>query len=591
MLFRIGMNMVTLQKLSLPDRTFNSIEGVYYRINDKVRVYHDKGVFYFKENGFAIFDTYMNAFSVTTWKYYANLQKVYLVIQGKGQFLLRLVHIRHGWQHRYLFEHEVELDGAREFKVEIPEFENLGKGILFPLIIALSEGGEIYDISYVTDIEPPNKVKLGIVITHFNRQKNVKRAIERLRSNILNRDDLDIDLIIVDNSKNLCVENSDRIKVIPNYNLGGSGGFMKGFLYLEENNYTHALFMDDDALTENEAIIRTYRIFQYTQQKKLATAGALHTEATPGIIYEKGALFEGICKPLKRNLNIEHLSGVLKADREEVKIDYGGWWFFAFRLSDVKYLAFPYFVRGDDILFSIVNKFKIHCPIGVYVLGEDFGSKESPLHVYLDIRYHIINSILKGDISLHKIIAVLGYLFLKRLLSYRYESCQAFILAIEHVLKGPEFFEQNVDISKIREIINSFVKEEKASHIDLMDYEFDIANEHENKIRRLFRMLTLNGFLLPEFMLKNKMVYQEKTFSANLSRIFRYKKVLYYNVLDKTGYILTHDKKKILELLVNFGRSLFKLVIKYPRLKQEYNKKLAYLTSREFWKNVFRKYD
>lgn len=81
-----------------------------------------------------------------------------------------------------------------------------------------------------------------------------------------------------------------------------------------------------------------------------------------------------------------------------------------------------------------------------------------------------------------------------------------------------------MDISKVREIINSFIKEEKVSHINLMDYEFDVVNEHENKIRKLLGIITLNGFLIPGFMLKNKIVYHKKTFSANLSRIFGYKR-------------------------------------------------------------------
>lgn len=582
--------MIILQKLSFPEREFNSIDSMYYRINDKVKLNIDKNIFCFKEDGIISFDTYLNAFSITTWKYYANIENVYLILNGKGKFLLKLVYIRHGWQHKYLIEREIELNEGVDFKVEIPDFNNLGKGILFPVITAISEG-EIADIKYVTNTQPLNKVKLGIVITHFNRQKNVKQAVERLKNSILKQKDLDIDLIIIDNSKNLDIESTNRIKVIPNHNLGGSGGFMRGFLYLEENGYTHALFMDDDASTEGESIIRSYRIFQYTQLKKLALAGSLHKENTPGIIYEKGALFDGMCKPLKMNLNIEHIGGVLEADREELKVDYGGWWFFSFKLSDVKYLAFPYFVRGDDILFSITNKFKIHCPLGIYTLGDDFGVKETPLHVYLDIRYHIINSIFKQNVGLFRIIMVIGYLFFKRLFSYRYESCRAFNLAISHVLQGPEFFKKNVDISRIRETINSFVKEEKVSKIDLTEYEFELTTENESRLRKFFRILTVNGLLLPKFLMKDKIVYHEKTFSANLSRIFRFKKVLYYNNTDETGYLLTHDKIRILKLTLAFVVNLLRLIISYRKLKTEFKNNLEDLTSKEFWKEVFKKFD
>lgn len=581
--------MTILQKLSFPDFNLNSIDAMYYRVNDKVIVNNIEKKFIFKEGGFLKLDTYLNTFSVTTWKYYAGIDDLYISVRGKGNFLFRLVYIQHGCQHKYLREEVIELNKDSVFLTKVDNFQNLGKGIIFPVFTALSEG-EIEEVEYLTSLEPVNDVKLGIVITHFNRQKNVKQAVDRLSKTILSNKNLNIDLIIVDNSRNLDVISSDRIKVIPNHNLGGSGGFMRGLLYLEENGYTHALFMDDDASTEEESILRTCRIFQFTNIKKLAISGSLHMESIPGFIYEKGARFIGIYRPIKHMLNVENITGVIEADKEDIKADYGGWRFFAFRIKDVKYLAFPYFVRGDDILFSIVNKFKIHCPLGVYTLGDDFGAKETPLHVYLDIRYHIINSMIKG-VSFYKILAVLVYLYFKRLFSYRYESCNAFIMAIKDVLRGPEYFMENVDLSRIRNIINSFVKEEKPTKFDIAEYEFDYPeNIPENKILRVLRILTLNGLLIPHFLMKNKVIYHEKTFSADLGKIFRYKKVLYYNSQDETGYVLEHNKRKIITLSIGFFFNLVKLSLSFPFVKRKFISNLENITSKDFWKKVFEKY-
>ena len=62
-----------------------------------------------------------------------------------------------------------------------------------------------------------------------------------------------------------------------------------------------------------------------------------------------GARFDGLCRPNKCGLDLRYIHDLL-VNEEEEHIDYGGWWFFAFPIKDIKNYAFPYFVRGDDIL-------------------------------------------------------------------------------------------------------------------------------------------------------------------------------------------------------------------------------------------------
>jgi len=49
------------------------------------------------------------------------------------------------------------------------------------------------------------------------------------------------------------------VQLIPNKNVGGSGGFARGLVEaLQENTYSHFLFMDDDIELDSESI---YRLF------------------------------------------------------------------------------------------------------------------------------------------------------------------------------------------------------------------------------------------------------------------------------------------------------------------------------------------
>ena len=143
------------------------------------------------------------------------------------------------------------------------------------------EETQVVDFYYWTNTPPTNKVKLGIVITHFNRQKYVLPAIARLKEQLLDLPEFKdrVSLFVVDNSQNLPpIEN---VTIIPNENLGGAGGFSRGLLTLKESkDYTHCLFMDDDASCEVDGIKRTLALLTYAKDKELAVGGAMLREET-----------------------------------------------------------------------------------------------------------------------------------------------------------------------------------------------------------------------------------------------------------------------------------------------------------------------
>lgn len=62
-------------------------------------------------------------------------------------------------------------------------------------------------------------MKLGVVITHFNRKQYVVPAIQRIESQLLNDPQYEgkIDLVVVDNSKNITQEEAGiKPIIIPN---------------------------------------------------------------------------------------------------------------------------------------------------------------------------------------------------------------------------------------------------------------------------------------------------------------------------------------------------------------------------------------
>ena len=599
-----------VQHVVMPNLDFGATEELYVRAgNQNVAIHTCERALVFMDGGQVNFDTFFNGFTVDVWKKNCQLNDLFIVIKGSGRFLLRFGLHRMGHAHRWLTEQVVECKQCNDVIIELPFWDKLDDGMLYFYLEALTEatfkGG-----FFATSTLPVQNVRLGIVITHFNRKQFVIPAIQRINDQLLN-DPLykgNIDLIVVDNSKSISDEESYGITIIPNKNLGGSGGFTRGVLHLKDDGaFTHCLFMDDDASCEVESIRRCYHLLEYSTTEKFAVSGALMREFEPYRLHEKGALFAQGWLSLKQGLDLRNVEDLLFAEREDKKIKYGAWWFFAFKISDVQHYAFPFFVRGDDVQFGLQNDFSICTLNGIGCWGDDFGYKDGPLTRYLTARSLFLLMSVFGDAGLLTLLKIMCLRHLSALFSYNYASAKAARLAVTHFQLGPNFWIDNMDMSAIRAQIAGFSASEKLEPVKRFELQLtypELKNTDDNYIelnlvqgsnlgekecllRRILRVLSLNGFLLPSFMLKKGVVFQHKSSRANFQEIFLYREILYEYVPTGLGYIAEHDKKKFFTELLAFSRELWRFAFRYKSLKREYIKALPEMTSEEFWRKIY----
>ncbi|WGE75310.1 glycosyl transferase [Actinobacillus equuli] len=347
--------------------------------------------------------------------------------------------------------------------------------------------------------------------------------------------------------------------------------------------------MDDDASCEVESIKRTLTLLEYAKNPQLSIAGAMLRESEAFRQHENGARFDGLCRPNKCGLDLRHLNDLLLNEEEE-HIDYGGWWFFAFPIKDIKNYAFPYFVRGDDIGFGLKHKFDIVTLNGISTWQEDFTLKNGPLPYYLDARNHIMQHlqglIPQGLVGIYKTTA---RMCLKNLLTYNYETALAVICAMEDVAQGSDFWRQNVDMTNKRKAILSLVNNEKVRDIRIDEISFaKSGNPNESKLARLFRWATLNGHLLPKCFFKKGYVWQHKGFGGHLREVYRFSRVLYIHWPSRQGFMLEHNKKTFFEYLIRYCKAILILTLKHKQLSADYQSSYDELTSREFWKKQFK---
>lgn len=572
-----------LQRIIFPDAELGANLNLYYR-GDFVDCARDGKVFL--QTGERLwFDTYFNLLERSVWRDTCKIEEVIMRVEATGKFVLKVRALRDQDEPRTLQECIVDLPEGGQFTARIDEWASTAHELLFITVEALSDvefrGGGFY-----TTQAPVNDIKLGIVVTHFNRKNYVVPAIRRMTGRISDVHEK-ISLIVVDNSRNITEEEGRGATVIQNVNYGGAGGFTRGLLHLKDNGFSHCLFMDDDATCEIESILRTYTILTYAPDPKLAVAGSLMEEERTAVLIEKGGYFNGMWHPAYAGELLLHHSVLTEASRNVKPQNYGGWWFFAFKIDQIRHFPYPAFVRGDDVMFGLDNDFNMITPLGVNCWAEDFSLKEGPLTRYLGYRSFLFLNLTKFQHS-RKFFFKEGFKwFLSVAFSYNYASARALNQALDDVMKGPEFFVENMDASKIIQSINAYSASEKLAPMDLRHVDVVRKGVEERAFRRLVRTLTLNGMLFPKWLVKPGTIYQQKSFRGIYRQVFRFQRVLYYYPGKKVGFVAERSASAFMKLTFANLRLHWKLFRNFNKLSAAYKDAHGHMTGEAFWRKVY----
>ena len=172
------------------------------------------------------------------------------------------------------------------------------------------------------------------------------------------------------------------------------------------------------------------------------------------------------------------------------------------------------------------------------------------------------------------------------LYSYNYASARAFTLAVEHVMRGPEFWRENVDMIAVREELARSCSGEKMAPVE---FPHDITPRKlgESRFHRLIRKVTLNGFLLPDGLIRNKTVLERKSYAGDSRRIFKHRRVLYVAPNGNTGYLAEYDKKRFWEEYRLARKTARELSKSFETLRTQYRQALPDLTSEKFWRDIY----
>lgn len=536
------------------------------------------------------FDTYYNAFSIPLWRENVGLADTQLTMAGSGTVDVELWHLSNRNIKEFKQSVTIELTEDRQVVYDLDITNPFAYSGLVYIKIVAKRDVEVTAIAWQTRTAYRRDAKLGISVTHFNRKAYVLPAIKRIKDGLLDVAEWQekIDFIVVDNSKNITEEEAMGVTIIPNENTGGSGGFTRGFLYYKnDTDATHVLFMDDDASLEIESIKRAYQILSFAEKANTAVGAALFYEDRPDMLIERGAQLDAKATWLAkfRDTDATRAGDVLGQELDEEKNEYFGWWFNAFPIEYTDHLTLPYFVRGDDVSFGVLNKFHMVMGNGIAAIAENFDYKVAAMTEYLDLR----NKLLVNSLFINRPSRMVMYywkLVLESVLAGRYGFTKVYNMALrDFIHMSPEQMVKNANMQDNMAKIKQISAENALHEIDLADYDLVRTNSlaEDSKVT-IWRRITLNKLFFP--LRNDKIIFQPYMRVPAYRQISGFRNILYVNPENGKGFVAKINRFKTLGGLFNGFFSGIYLLFSYGRVRSRMRHALPYLTSESMWHQI-----
>jgi len=581
----------TLQSLLWPEVGISTEHLLYMRLGGAAAYSGATRSICFSAGGLAEFNTAANLFNLGKWRRHCGLSDLGLRLEGEGRFELVVFQIlaERSWERPV--NEIVELTPGQPFRLDLtPLLLPEPVGLVCFSLRALGEG-RLAGAAWESRQAPRRQPQLALSITTFRREEAVRASVARFESFMAETPLAPhLHLIVVDNGRSAGIRPSNHVTPIDNENLGGSGGFARGLIEAEARGATHCLFMDDDASVHMGAVERTWTFLAHATDPRTAVAGGMTMANHRWALWESGALFERHCQPQWLGTDLRNFDQVSRMEMESTADKpqnfYGGWWYFAFPVALTKYRPFPFFVRGDDVSFSIANDFDIVTLPGVVCFQDaDFSDKESLQTLYLDLRSHIVHHLAlpQMDIGLFKTLTMPAWFFLRSLFQCHYETLAALNLAVEDVMRGPAFFAANADMAERRATLAALRKDEAWAPLRGRPPRSRIRFNPHRLLPRLLMKATLNGHLLPFFRLYGNQLVLRSSQRGQIRQTWGAARITYLSADGSQSFTVRHSKRAALREGWRMLRNGLRLMRAYPRLKAEWREGYAELASTGFW--------
>ena len=595
---------IALQKIYINSNTLDETKDMFYRVGNQI-CQTDIGAWKLDKNNFFDYTTYFNTLSLKKWKQYTFGEEFFLELYIKGKFRLSLV------GHYINSRGDIRRENIRTYYYNVKEFEkiiikipNEVESTIVAFQIETISNVYILDAQYTSLISNSNlnRTNITLVTTTYKKEKYIKNNIDILKETIFSEPEYKdfFHWKIIDNGQTLESKfwDDEKIEIIPNKNVGGSGGFTRGMIeaLTDERHPTHILLMDDDVKFFPDAFRRVFALLSMIrpEYKDYFISGAMLEINERNIQHEDVGLFSNMGEhgPIKPRLDMNNWDSIVRNEEYEVNSEhsYAGWWFCCIptAVASLDNLPLPLFVRGDDVEYSIRNHAKFITMNGICIWHEGFGTKFSAsLELYQVHRNDLILQAMNEDETADiDIIDRIKWLFWEEMYKFNYKGAELLLDSIEDFLKGPNFIE-SLDGEKC-------MKEKKAKDNILLpitpeieakvNYDELYINKPMKRLAKFVYDHSCNGQRLPKIFCKKDEgiipygwgYYQEK---------MNFKKCIYaIDPINRSYVKYERNNSEYTRLRKRFNVLMEKYSNNYNEVKNSYLEKKELFVSVDFWK-------
>ena len=541
-----------------------------------------------QEGGSVSFDTYFNSFSEAVFRAKTSVRKAYVFAEVEGAVRIEIYSSRRFGDGVYdrLVCRKDDLRTQRRM-AEVP-FDLSDGSFVWCKIIALSDGVTLFGGGYATEQALVRKVNLAVCICTFKRENYVKRNVAALCEYAAQSGE-DITVYVVDNGRTLTREDVSGAVLLPNENLGGSGGFARGMIAAREAGvHTHFLLMDDDISFDPEVVARTMRFLEYTVSENVAVGGGMLREDEPNVLYELGGRWNGDrLSAFYGDLDLSKKSNLL-FDQAGTP-DYCAWWYCCMPIGviDRHGLPLPLFIKNDDVEYGMrCKELEWTFLNGVGVYHSPFEAKYNASLEYYIRRNELISNCYTTKRSGLKFFCKLVRCVGIQLVQQRYFAIPYSLKGYDDFLKGAEYL-YALDAEKVNaDLRKGMPKIYSKAELEKMGY--DLSDIYRSKPRCEFlQTITLNGYLIPKCLCskKSRQIKIVDSTDCPPKDFFLTRKTLQYNPLSQTGFFTEEKFVEVIKAGFLLVGKAFEMLFKYARAKRSYLKMQKRLTSFEFWQN------
>ena len=408
------------------------------------------------------FASYFNAFPASYWRRWSVLDAVHLRLRLRGTGRVDVyrstargvpVHV-----HGQTVDGPDDAERPVDVEVSLRPFED-GGWLWFDL--ATEDASlELLGGGWFADRAAPGRAAVAVGMPTFNRPTDCVATLQALGEDQLVRDTLTA--VIIPDQGSAKVRDQpgfaeaagllgDRLTVIDQPNLGGSGGYAR-VMYeaLEHTDAEQILFMDDDIVLEPDSVLRALAFSRFAREPMLVGGQMLSLQARShlhamGEVVDRNTFFWQLAPHTvdDHDFAVDSLRETLWMHRR-VDVDYNAWWMCLIPRAVAEQVGqpLPLFIKWDDCEYGLragAAGFPTATVPGVAIWHMSFVEKDdsSDWQAYFHARNRLVVAAMHGPDNPRAMLADSLKRTLRHLFLLEYSAIALHQMAMRDVLSGP----------------------------------------------------------------------------------------------------------------------------------------------------------